>query len=154
MLRHVGVVALGASALWLWPGLAALLSFAWLLVQVVIVAVGRAFAAYGGVGITATVLWMWLAKGHGPDGWDIYGTTVCLGGAAIFLAASRSARRGLRTARYLPLMSSASLAPHGGAESDLRGLARLTFFVRRNVGFPALRSVGMQLQRISTFRPP
>jgi hypothetical protein len=39
---------LGASALWIVPGIAALVVFGWLLAQVETVAAGRAFAAYGG----------------------------------------------------------------------------------------------------------
>ena len=82
---------LGASFLWLAPGVAALLAFGWLLAQVDTVAAGRAFAAYGGVYIAASVLWMWLAEGHKPDGWDILGVLVCLIGAAIILTAPRDA---------------------------------------------------------------
>jgi len=70
---------------------AALVAFGWLLAQVDTVAAGRHFAAYGGVYIAASVLWMWLAEGHRPDGWDLLGTAVCLVGAAIILAAPRGA---------------------------------------------------------------
>lgn len=80
---------LGASVLWLVPGVAALVAFGWLLAQVDTVAAGRAFAAYGGVYITASVLWMWLAGEHRPDRRDLAGTAVCLAGAAIILAAPR-----------------------------------------------------------------
>lgn len=81
---------LGASALWLAPGLVSLAAFGWLLAQVETVAAGRAFAAYGGVYIAASVLWMWLAEGQRPDRWDVTGTAVCLIGAAIILAAPRT----------------------------------------------------------------
>ena len=81
----------GGSALWLIPGAAALAGFALLLAFSPAAFAGRAFAAYGGVYIAASVLWMWLAEGHRPDGWDILGTAVCLLGAAIILAAPRGA---------------------------------------------------------------
>ena len=81
---------LGASALWLAPGLVSLAAFGWFLAQVETIVAGRAFAAYGGVYIAASVLWMWLAEGQRPDRWDLIGTAVCLLGAAIILAGPRS----------------------------------------------------------------
>lgn len=82
---------LGASPLWLVPGVLALVAFAWLLAQVDTVAAGRAFTAYGGVYIAASILWMWLAEGVRPDRWDVLGAAICLAGAAIILAAHRAA---------------------------------------------------------------
>ena len=79
------------SPLWLLPGMVSLALFAWLLTLVPTDAAGRAFAAYGGGYIAASVLWMWLAEGHRPDRWDLLGTAVCLLGAAIILAAPRGA---------------------------------------------------------------
>ena len=82
---------LDKSVLWLLPGMASLALFGWLLTQADSAFAGRAYAAYGGVYIAASVLWMWLAEGHRPDGWDLLGTAVCLVGAAIILAAPRGA---------------------------------------------------------------
>ncbi len=48
----------GATPLWLLPGVASLVLFAWLLAQVEAGFAGRAFAAYGGVYISASLLWM------------------------------------------------------------------------------------------------
>lgn len=81
---------LAASVLWLVPGIAALVVFGWLLAQVEAAAAGRAFAAYGGVYIAASVLWMWAAEGQRPGRWDMLGASVCLLGAAIILGAPRS----------------------------------------------------------------
>lgn len=81
---------MGASPAWLLPGIGALVVFGWLLAQVETVAAGRAYAAYGGVYIAASVLWMWLAEGQRPDRWDVLGTVVGLMGAAIILGALRS----------------------------------------------------------------
>lgn len=82
---------LGASPLWLAPGLLALALFGWLLAQVEAAAAGRAFAAYGGVYIAASLVWMWLVEGQRPDRGDVIGTAICLVGAAIILAAPRQA---------------------------------------------------------------
>jgi small multidrug resistance family-3 protein len=46
---------------------------------------GRAFAAYGGVFITAALLWGWLIDGRVPDRWDWIGVGICLVGAAVIL---------------------------------------------------------------------
>ena len=78
------------SPLWLLPGMVSLALFAWLLTLVPTDAAGRAFAAYGGVYIAASVLWMWLAEGQRPDRWDLAGTAISLIGATIILAAPRS----------------------------------------------------------------
>ncbi|MCW5731924.1 MAG: YnfA family protein [Alphaproteobacteria bacterium] len=80
---------LDRSALWLLPGLASLALFAWLLTLVDSMAAGRAYAAYGGVYIAASLAWLWLVEGMRPDRWDVIGATVCLAGAAIIIAAPR-----------------------------------------------------------------
>ena len=50
---------LDKSVWWLLPGVAALVAFAWLLTQIDSPAAGRAYAAYGGVYIVASLLWLW-----------------------------------------------------------------------------------------------
>ncbi len=80
---------LGRSPLWLLPGLASLALFAWLLTRVDSPAAGRAYAAYGGVYIVASLLWLWLAEGQRPDRWDASGAALCLAGAALILLAPR-----------------------------------------------------------------
>ncbi|MCM8729752.1 YnfA family protein [Hephaestia sp. GCM10023244] len=74
---------MGKSLLWLVPGCAALILFAWLLTLVDTAHAGRAYAAYGGIYITAALLWLWLAEGVRPDRWDIGGVALCLLGAAV-----------------------------------------------------------------------
>jgi small multidrug resistance family-3 protein len=81
----------GASALWLGAGLASLAVFALALTRADSDFAGRAFAAYGGVYIAASLVWMWAAKGQRPDGWDLLGGAVCLAGTAILLFAPRGA---------------------------------------------------------------
>ena len=76
----------GASALWLAPGVAALLAFAWLLTLVPgDIAAGRAFAAYGGIYVAATLAWLMLVEGLRPSAWDLAGVALCLAGTAVIL---------------------------------------------------------------------
>lgn len=82
---------LGQSALWLVPGIAALAVFALLLTRVDAAFAGRAYAAYGGVYIATSLLWLWLIEGQRPDRWDTIGAALCLIGAAIILLARRTA---------------------------------------------------------------
>ena len=53
---------LDRSPLWLAPGVACLIAFAWLLTLVPSDAAGRAFAAYGGAYICASLIWMALVE--------------------------------------------------------------------------------------------
>ncbi len=80
---------LGKSVWWLAPGLAALALFAWLLTLVESAAAGRAYAAYGGVYIVSSLLWLWAVEGLRPDRWDVVGGAICLAGAAIIFAGPR-----------------------------------------------------------------
>jgi small multidrug resistance family-3 protein len=82
---------LGASPLWLIAGLACLALFAYALTLVEVGAAGRAYAAYGGVYIAASLIWLWAAEGVRPDRFDLAGGAVCLAGAAIILFAPRAA---------------------------------------------------------------
>lgn len=80
---------LGKSALWLAPGLASLIAFAMLLALVDNPAAGRIYAAYGGIYIAASLVWLWLAEGFLPDRFDLAGAAICLIGAAVIIAAPR-----------------------------------------------------------------
>jgi small multidrug resistance family-3 protein len=84
-----GWARLGRPAWWLLPGLAALALFAWLLTLADSVAAGRAYAAYGGVYIAASLFWLWAVEGLRPDRWDLLGAAVCLTGAGIILLGPR-----------------------------------------------------------------
>ena len=81
----------GKSILWLVPGLASLVLFAYLLTLVPSAHAGRAYAAYGGIYIVASLAWLWLAEGQAPDRWDLTGGAVALIAAAIILFGPRSA---------------------------------------------------------------
>jgi small multidrug resistance family-3 protein len=73
------------SPLWLVAGVLSLCLFAFLLTKVDAAFAGRAYAAYGGVYILASLAWLWAVEGARPDRWDAIGAGVCLAGAAIIL---------------------------------------------------------------------
>lgn len=77
------------SAWWLIPGVAALCLFAVVLTRIDTANAGRAYAAYGGVYILASILWLWVAEGATPDRWDILGASISLVGAAVILFGPR-----------------------------------------------------------------
>ncbi|ODN69607.1 YnfA family protein [Methylobrevis pamukkalensis] len=79
----------GRSLLWLAPGVLSLVAFAWLLTLVETEAAGRAYAAYGGVYVAASIVWLKLVEGFSPDRWDLIGGAVCVAGAAIVIAGPR-----------------------------------------------------------------
>lgn len=80
---------LDRSPLWLVPGILSLALFAWLLTLVPSDAAGRAYAAYGGAYIAASLTWLWLIEGQRPDRFDLTGAAICLVGAAVILLPSR-----------------------------------------------------------------
>jgi small multidrug resistance family-3 protein len=80
---------LGKSAWFLAPGLISLALFAYLLTFVDSSHAGRAYAAYGGIYIVSSIVWLWAAEGFRPDRWDVSGAAVCLVGAAMILAGPR-----------------------------------------------------------------
>ena len=84
------VLRQGASPAWLAAGVASLLLFAWLLTRVEVEAAGRAYAAYGGVYVAASLAWLWAVEGVRPDRWDLTGSAICLIGAAVVLFGPRS----------------------------------------------------------------
>ncbi|WP_256752887.1 YnfA family protein [Mesorhizobium sp. Mes31] len=81
----------GKSILWLAPGIASLMLFAYLLTLVPSDYAGRAYAAYGGIYIIASLLWLWLAEGHRPDTWDLAGGAIAIVAAGVILFAPRGA---------------------------------------------------------------
>jgi small multidrug resistance family-3 protein len=73
------------SPSWAIPGTVSLVVFALALTRIDSAAAGRAYAAYGGVYILSSVVWLWLVEGVRPDRWDIGGAAICLCGAAVIL---------------------------------------------------------------------
>jgi small multidrug resistance family-3 protein len=49
----------------------------------------RAYAAYGGIYIAATLAWMVVVDKHTPDRWDMAGVAISLAGALVVLFGPR-----------------------------------------------------------------
>lgn len=81
---------LGRSVGWLVPGAISLLLFAIILTRVDAAFAGRTYAAYGGVYIVSSLLWLGLVERTSPRLSDMIGSLVCLAGAAIILFGARS----------------------------------------------------------------
>jgi small multidrug resistance family-3 protein len=80
---------LGKSFYWVFPGILSLAAFAFFLTRVNALFAGRTFAAYGGVYIVASLLWLWIIDGQRPDKWDILGGIICIIGAVVILFGQR-----------------------------------------------------------------
>ena len=80
----------GRAAAWSLAGLASLALFALCLTRVEAAYAGRAFAAYGGVYIAASLAWLWMVEGARPDRWDAVGALISLVGAGVILWGPRS----------------------------------------------------------------
>jgi len=107
MLKTFGLFALTAFAEilgcwlpWLWlrqnasiwlllPAALSLTAFAWLL-TLHPTASGRVYAAYGGVYVSAALLWLWLVDGVKPTRWDLIGVSLCLCGMLVIIFGARS----------------------------------------------------------------
>ncbi len=74
---------LDKSPLWLIPGLMFLAGFAWILAQVDASYAGRAYAAYGGVYIAASLLWGAVVERQLPNSYDLLGVVFCFVGASM-----------------------------------------------------------------------
>ena len=84
------VARLNATPIWLAPGVLSLVLFGWLLTRVDVAFAGRAYAAYGGIYIAASLVWLWAVEGRMPDRWDALGAAICIGGALLILYAPRA----------------------------------------------------------------
>jgi small multidrug resistance family-3 protein len=86
----------GCFAFWLWLrrgasplvtllGVVSLIAFALTLTRVDSVFAGRAYAAYGGIYIVASLLWLWLAEGQRPSLTDVVGAGIAIVGALVII---------------------------------------------------------------------
>jgi len=80
---------LDKSVYWILPGIVSLIVFAVLLTRINSIFAGRTFAAYGGVYIVASLLWLWIIEGQRLDKWDILGAIICIAGAVLILFGHR-----------------------------------------------------------------
>ncbi len=76
---------LDRSILWIIPGILALIIFAFALTKVDASNAGRVYAAYGGIYILSSILWLWLVEGVKPDRWDLLGVAISLMGTVVIL---------------------------------------------------------------------
>jgi len=79
------VLRLGKSPWWLLGAALSLLVFASLLTRVDTDASGRAYAAYGGIYILSSLVWLWKVDGRMPDIYDIIGVLLSVAGALVIL---------------------------------------------------------------------
>ena len=86
----------GCFAFWSWLrrgaswrisilGVLSLLAFAVTLTRVDSVFAGRAYAAYGGIYIGASLAWLWLAERQRPQPTDLIGAGIAVVGALIII---------------------------------------------------------------------
>ena len=92
----------GCYAFWAWLrqgvtpfvavlGVASLVAFATALTRVDSPFAGRAYAAYGGIYIAASLVWLWVVEGRRPTVVDLTGAALAvLGGLVIVVGALRS----------------------------------------------------------------
>jgi small multidrug resistance family-3 protein len=80
---------LDRSPWWVLPGLVSLALFAFLLTRVEVGFAGRAYAAYGGIYILASLGWLWAVERVAPDRWDVIGVALAVGGTLVILLGPR-----------------------------------------------------------------
>jgi small multidrug resistance family-3 protein len=87
----------GCFAFWTWVrrdgsplvailGVASLIAFALVLTRVDSVFAGRAYAAYGGVYIAASLAWLWKIEGQRPTSTDLIGASLAIAGALVIVS--------------------------------------------------------------------
>jgi small multidrug resistance family-3 protein len=80
---------LGKTPLWLVSGMASLALFAWELTRIDADFAARAYAAYGGIYILSSRVWMWAVEGSCPDRWDAIAAAICVVGAFVIIFGPR-----------------------------------------------------------------
>ena len=73
------------SIWWIVPGFLALIVFATALTKIDASNAGRAYAAYGGIYILSSLVWLWLVEGVKPDRWDFMSVVLSLLGTVVIL---------------------------------------------------------------------
>ena len=87
---------LGCFTFWLWLrrgasaaiaalGILSLIGFAVALTRVDAAFAGRAYAAYGGIYIAASLVWLWLVEGQQPTSSDVLGASIAVIGALVIV---------------------------------------------------------------------
>jgi small multidrug resistance family-3 protein len=81
-------IRLGKSIFWTLPGTLALIIFAYALTKINAANAGKVYAAYGGIYIFSSLLWLWLVEGVKPSKWDLIGVGLSLVGTLVILFGS------------------------------------------------------------------
>lgn len=76
---------LDRTPLWIIPGLFSLVCFALLLTRVEAAYAGRAYAAYGGIYMAASLFWLAFIEKSRPLWSDWLGAALCIAGASVVL---------------------------------------------------------------------
>jgi small multidrug resistance family-3 protein len=90
----------GCFAFWTWLrrdasplvallGVVSLIGFAVALTRIDTPFAGRAYAAYGGIYIAVSLVWLWIAEGQRPTATDLLGASVAVAGAVVILTFSK-----------------------------------------------------------------
>jgi small multidrug resistance family-3 protein len=93
----------GCFAFWLWArrgappivlvaGVASLAGFALALSRIDSAFAGRAYAAYGGIYIAASLVWLWAVEGQTPTRTDLGGAALAIIGALVIIGFAVRAR--------------------------------------------------------------
>jgi len=93
----------GCFAFWLWLrrgasplmpllGVVSLIAFAVVLTRVDALFAGRAYAAYGGIYIAASLAWLWAVEGQRPNPTDLIGAGIAIAGALVIIGFATKAR--------------------------------------------------------------
>ena len=86
----------GCFAFWIWVrrgatpivvvlGVASLIAFALALTRIDSAFAGRAYPAYGGIYIAASLVWLWLVEGQSPTRADLFGAALAIVGALVII---------------------------------------------------------------------
>ena len=89
----------GCFAFWMWLrqgrspaiallGVLSLIGFAAMLTRVDAAFAGRAYAAYGGIYIAASLGWLWVVEGQPPTAPDLLGALLAIAGAVVIVGAA------------------------------------------------------------------
>ena len=76
----------GASPLVAVIGVTSLIGFAAVLTRADTAFAGRAYAAYGGIYIAASLVWLWAVEGQRPQAADMVGAGIAVIGALVIVA--------------------------------------------------------------------
>ncbi len=86
----------GCFAFWLWMrrgaapvvvllGIGSLIAFGLILTRIDSAFAGRAYAAYGGIYIAASLIWLWVIEGQAPTRTDAIGAALAVIGALVII---------------------------------------------------------------------